>query len=335
VDPEDPLGHVTVSTRILAAVINHEQAELTAATVASFISAVSDPCELLVVDNGSSAAGLSDLRARLLDQVEVLDLPENGGYGSACNAAIREAIRRDADYVWVLNNDLVVRDDPLPALLDVLESDPQVAAAVPVTVDMETGHTVLGAGVDLHIARGRARHRFEGDAVTRLPRDPYETDAVEGACMLIRSSAISSIGGFDEGFFMYWEDTEWSVRARRAGFRLVVVPRARVSHHVSMSSTPIDRMSLILRNRVRFVRACGTTGEQIAFLLYYAALWLPAYTLARLVPRFGLTKGLSVAFGSLAWNVRDARRGGWSLSRRRASIGRFSAATGSRRQRPG
>lgn len=322
-DPAGPVAEGPSAARVLAAVINYEQVELTVATIASILAAVSRPHELLVIDNGSSEAGRRGLRARLPNHVELITLPANGGFGLAGNVAIREAIQRRADYVWVLNNDLYVKVDPLPALCGVLDEDPLVAAAAPVTVDVADGRTVLGAGVDVRVARGRARHRYEGTPVSSLPTHPYTVDALEGACMLMRVSAIASVGGFDEGFFMYWEDTEWSVRARRAGYRLVVVPGSRVAHHVSMSSTPARRTALLLRNRVRFVRACGTAVEQLAFLAYYTVGWLPAYTVARLVPRFGLTRGLALALASIGWNVRDARRQGWSLKPQRASIPTF------------
>ncbi len=113
---------------------------------------------------------------------------------------------------------------------------------------------------------------------------------------------------------MYWEDTEWSVRARSLGWRLRVVPAARVRHVVSVSTEPRERIELMIRNRIRFVRATGGWLVQAAFLVYFLAGWLPAYVVFRLAPRFGLHEALDVASRAVAWNVDDARaRERWRL----------------------
>ena len=118
----------------------------------------------------------------------------------------------------------------------------------------------------------------------------------------------------DESYFMYGEDVDWSIRARQQGFALEIVPAARARHGGARSSPPQAQVRFILRNRVRMMRARAGLATQAAFMAYFVLGKLPAYTLARLVPRFGLRAGLELAISVLSWNVRDAlRRRRWRL----------------------
>lgn len=295
-------------TSVVAAVINFERADLTARLVAALVAHRSTAnVQVIAVDNGSKPAELARLRKILHPAAELLVLPTNRGYAAACNAASRAALASDADHVWLLNNDLDIEAGVLDALVSALEAFGWAAAA-PVTVDAVAGQTVLGAGADLSMGRGRLRHRWVGRPRSDLPSSPFEVAAIEGACPLIRLAALRSIGTWDEGFFMYWEDAEWSVRARRSGYAIGVVPTVAMRHEGGASSSSAFRSGLMLRNRLRFVRVTGSAIENLVFATYFVGLWLPAFTLARLIPRFGLRSGVALAYRSLAWNLADARR---------------------------
>jgi GT2 family glycosyltransferase len=303
--------------RVLAAVVNYERSDLTARTLEDLCAQNGvSRLELVAIDNASSQAGRAEL-ARLADsRAATVQLDTNRGYGAACNVAIDIAARRAIQYVWLLNNDLRVPPEVLGLLLAEMDADPQCAAAAAVTVDDLTGRTVIGAGVTVHSRRGIAHHLYQDAPVSALPSRPYPTGAVEASCLLVRVDAAKRVGGFDEGYFMYWEDTDWSLRARRLGYSLTVVPSARVRHLVAASSPPAGKTELMLRNRIRFVRACGSTLDQVTFLGYFLSLWLPAYTVARLIPRFGLRRGVRIARSAVAWNVADAvGRRRWTIRR--------------------
>ena len=305
--------------RVLAVVVTFgdQGVELTDAAVASLTA--QDPAaalEILVVDNGSSPAVVAELERMLRDRARLAAIGVNRGYAAACNRGLADGLRTGADAVWLLNNDVSLEAGALDRLVGALEGDEDAAAAAPATTDMPSGSQVLGAGADLSLWRGRIRHRHAGEPASSLPAEPYAVDVLEGAALLVRTRAVREIGPIDEGFFMYWEDTEWSHRARSLGWRLLVVPGARVRHHQSMSTEPRPRIELMIRNRIRFVRASGGRLRQVAFVVYLVGAWLPAYVAFRLVPRFGIRAAFDVAAGALAWNVRDARaRGRWRLRR--------------------
>ncbi|HYI23406.1 MAG TPA: glycosyltransferase family 2 protein [Candidatus Limnocylindrales bacterium] len=304
------------ASQVLAVVVNFNGAGMTARTVETLAAQTKRRAlRVLVIDNGSSAADVAELERRIAGQADLLGWPRNRGYAAACNAASRIAAESGIPYVWWLNNDLELEPGALEALLAHLEASPRTAAAGAVTVDLPTGTKVLGAGMDLSLWRSRVRNRYAGAKVEQLPNRPHGVDVLQGACVLVRIRSLRDIGGMDEGYFMYGEDVDWSVRARAAGYALDIVPAARVRHGWAQSSRPDDRLRYIMRNRVRMMRIHGSPQVQAAFIVYFVFAWLPAYTVGRLIPRFGLDRGLRLALSPLIWNMRDAiRRGQWRLN---------------------
>lgn len=300
---------------MLAALVNYEGARMTLGALDSLLRQPgADGARVVIVDNGSSQADLEALRAGIGGRATLVEFETNRGYAAACNQAAVMAAESQIPYVWWLNNDLSLEPGALDALVKHMDASDRTAAAAAVTVDDETGSRVLGAGMDFIMWRGRVRHRYAGMEVGRLGRKAYSVDVAPATCLLVRLSALRVIGGMDEGFFMYGEDVDWSIRARAASFELDVVPAARARHGWARSSKPADRLRFQMRNRVRVIRARGGPAVQLAFMAYFVLGWLPAYTVARLVPRFGLREGLRLAVSPLTWNVHDAlRRRRWRL----------------------
>jgi len=302
--------------RVLAAIINYNRADLTLATVDSLLGLSGEaPMVALVIDSASGPADLERLRAELPEQVSLVELPVNGGYGAACNVAIGQALAEGVPFVWLLNNDIAFEPGCLRELVRALDDSPDLAASAPVVVEYDRPEIVLSSGMKIRMRFGKASHRRFGLSVTSLPSQLERVDAVEASALLIRTSATATCGGFDEGFFMYWEDLEWSLRARNHGWALASVSTARVRHRLSQSSTPLGRIEYMIRNRIRTVRLHGSARDQATFMTYMVFGWLPAYALARLLFRYGPTWTAKTVLRPLQWNIRDAtRRGRWRLT---------------------
>ena len=293
----------------VAGIINYNRSHLTLRTVESLKSStLATGLLVCVVDSNSDEEDLEHLTRNLPQDVELHRLPVNGGFGHAANAVLEVARRDGAEWAWILNNDIEIEAGALQFLLESGQRHPNAAAVGPVVVSSEAPMRVLSAGIDVDLWRGRVLHRHWHDRTDVLPSDAYVVGGVEGSAPLMRMRAVDAVGGFDEGFFMYWEDVEWSRRAIRAGWRLFVDPRARIRHDVGQSSAPIERTRLMLRNRIRFMRMTASPIQLTFFLVYFIGAWLPAYLAARLIPRFGLRTGVRIAWEVVSWNMRDARR---------------------------
>ena len=155
--------------------------------------------------------------------------PENRGFSAGCNQGIRAAAGSEPDFVWLLNNDTEVDRTALAALVETAQSDSRIGAvgAVLLNDDGERSVQVWGGGV-VNRLWGLPRH------LTRASSFPPQY--ICGASMLLRSSALEDVGLLDEGFFMYWEDTELSFRLRQRGWKLAVAERSRITHFGDFSA---------------------------------------------------------------------------------------------------
>ncbi|MCV2395816.1 glycosyltransferase [Actinotalea sp. M2MS4P-6] len=165
---------------------------------------------MVVVDNWSTAAERADVARLAADRGWDLVAPrDNGGFGAGVNLGVARALELGADVLVLLNPDLEIDAATVDALAETVRADPDAVVA-PVTArpDGRMWHN----GGTLDVATGR----------TRSSGAPAEPDWLSGAALAISASMWERVGGFDEDYFLYWEDVDLSRRVRRAGGRLVV-----------------------------------------------------------------------------------------------------------------
>jgi GT2 family glycosyltransferase len=188
------------------------------------------PEEVILADNGSTDGSVEYVRQRYPD-VTIVALERNFGFAGGNNAGARRA---SGKYLAFLNNDATVEQDWLAKLVGVAEHDARVGLVTSRIVFMDQPGTIDSAG-DGYLRCGGAFKREHGGASgTPSPR-PLEVFGACGAAFLIRRELFDRLGGFDEHFFMVYEDVDLSYRARLAGARCVYVPDATVLHAGSPS----------------------------------------------------------------------------------------------------
>ncbi len=176
---------------------------------------------VLVVDNASGDGSVAELRARF-PELEIIENPANLGFAAGNNVGIRRALTLGADYVWLLNNDTAVSSGALGALVELAERDPRAGVVGSVLREYAVPNNIQAWG-------GGALRPWLG-TTTQFTQARGEVDHVIGASMLLRAGMLRAVGPLDEDFFFFMEDTELSLRARRAGWRVRVAPGSWVFH---------------------------------------------------------------------------------------------------------
>ena len=182
---------------------------------------------ILILDNGSVDGSVEVLR-NLGDRVILIESASNLGYTGGNNLAMRVAFDRGADYVWLFNNDAVAEPDTLIKMVDACEADLVIGLASPLIREEENHIQFAGRMIDLTMPTESLT-----DDVARAQKWQEEYPdrmVVTGTAMLVRRAVYQKIGGFDDKLFAYWEDTDYSIRCARAGFRNVVVFEASIFH---------------------------------------------------------------------------------------------------------
>lgn len=218
-------------------VLNWNRREDTLACIASLLQSSYAPLRVLVCDNGSTDDTPAAVRT-LFPSVDVLELGRNLGFAAGMNAGIRHALTAGTEQVLLLNNDTIV--DQLMVERLVAHAVEDVGLVAPLIFYASQPDLIWSAGglysrwtlEQTHTLRGQ-RDRADWPVV-------IERDFVPGCAMLLPRSALESVGLFDERFFMYYEDSDLCLRLRRAGFRVLLVPGARMWHKVAISSGGAD-----------------------------------------------------------------------------------------------
>jgi len=202
---------------------------------------------------------------------------KNFGFAEGNNIGIRYAFKTiNPEYVLLLNNDTVVDRDFLTELVNVTESDERIAFAGPKNYyyDYHGRTDVINfAGGKITMWRGKSEHI----GVKEIDEGQYDcitnTDYVTGACLLARRETIKEVGLLDPAYFLYWEETDWCIRARKAGFKLLYVPKAKIWHKVAASSKPKENPIIgyyNVRNRSRFVMKNGSRTDKAMYFIYFS-----------------------------------------------------------------
>jgi GT2 family glycosyltransferase len=270
--------------------VNYRTPALAIACLASIEPMVRDlrGGRVVVVDNdsadGSSARSTAAIRRHAWEGwAEVLAMPRNGGFAYGNNAGLQYALQRDPRLggVILLNPDTVVAPGAIDSLLGYLDKHPDVGIAGARIVNEKgwpesSAHRLPSPLGELEDAAqfaplSRVLHAHCGVTADRQ-RCP-SVRLVSGACMAIRREVLDAVGPLDEGYFLYFEEVDFCLRAKRVGWHCAFVPEACVTH-LEGASTGIAigrrrRPGYWYASRRRFfVKAYGVLG-----LLWADTLW--------------------------------------------------------------
>ena len=277
--------------RVGVVVLNWHGRETTRTCIEALRALDYQDCFTVLIDNGCEDFSAAEV-ATLLPSARYLRSDRNLGFTGGSNLGMREALQAGAQYVWFLNNDAEPEADALTELVATAERDATIGIVGPKILQAKRPERFDSVAVRVDLRTGRL-YLLGHDEPDRGQYDQLaDTVAITGCAMLVRREICERLGGFDESYFAYLEDVDLCLRARAAGFRVVVAPRSRVRHS----------------------RAVATGGRQSASSLYYATrnhLFLMQRHRGPSLPRTATILALNLAYA-----IRTGTRG--SATRLRA-----------------
>jgi len=213
---------------VAAVILNTNRRADTLACLASLIADGYPRLRMLVLDNGSTDGSIEAIQAEY-PEVQIHRLAENRGYAGNNNVGLGLALDAGADWVLVLNEDVVLGSNTIERMLEAVEGDAQAGIVGPLILHHDEPLVIQSAGGRLG-AGWQTIHIGQNVDNQGQFTMPGQVDWVSGCALLARRAMIEGLGGFDERFFYYWEETEWCLRARRAGWRVYFVPAAQAWH---------------------------------------------------------------------------------------------------------
>lgn len=197
------------------------------------------PFEVIVVDNGSQD-GSQDMLQLEFPEARLIENRENLGYTAPMNQALRAATGER--FLVQLNPDTLVLPGAFDCLIEFMDSTPRAGICTPKILNRDgslqkqcrRSEARPGDAINYFLGLGKLfpqSKRFNGYLMGYYPEDQvHEVQAVSGSCMLIRREVIEQIGYLDEAYFAYQEDSDFCLRARKAGWQVYYLPKAQIIH---------------------------------------------------------------------------------------------------------
>jgi GT2 family glycosyltransferase len=236
--------------------------------------------EILLVDNGSTDDSIDVLSAEL-PRVPLIQCATNLGYAGGNNVGIEHALDRQADYVLLLNNDTVVDPSFVEPLVSYAESHRAAGICGGKIYILDTPNVLDSAGGRVDLWFGRAHGYGHGEEDRGRFDSIRQVDYLGGACLLVSRRVFERIGLLPTHYFMYYEETDFALRAQRAGFEVTCIPESRVWHDTGLPCGPPDGMRLYYasRSQVMFIRRHASAVQKLVYFSYKLCVFFPRYAI--------------------------------------------------------
>ena len=217
------------NSKIAIIIVNWKQYQLTKLCLYSLQKIKYDNYQIILIDNESNPKELKKIKNQF-DKIITFPNQKNLGFTGANNVGIEYAIKNEFKYVMLINNDTEVEKNFINPLIELLEKNQNFGAAQPLILNYYNRNKVWSAG-------GFLNKFFGYTYVIKSPEGIKKNiDWITGCCFFLRTDVIKKIGLLDEKFFAYYEDVDWSIRIKNAGYDLAFVKSSVVYHHGSKSS---------------------------------------------------------------------------------------------------
>ena len=260
--------------RFAVVIVNYNGGETLLEAVRSVLSEGVPTAQIVVVDNGSHDDSLAEL-ARCVVGTLILRNPCNAGFARAVNRGLRAV---SAEFYLLLNNDAELQPGALRAFAEAFDATLRLAIAGG-QLRYPNGRlqsafaplpTLAEELIPLNFLKWSNPGRYVRSSETLEAR---EVESVFGACLAVRSAALSGFGLLDEDFFFYFEEVEWCRRARLAGYKVRYVPAAQATHVLGLTANRFRNLARIelQRSKLLYFRKCASPasyGVLSAFLIF-------------------------------------------------------------------
>lgn len=256
------MNTVTEQPKLFVIVLNYNGKDTLPACLASVYQSDYSNFEVVVVDNNSKD-GSFEAAKNQFSRAHFIRSPQNIGFAKGNNLGLRFALEKFADFVLLLNNDAFLQKNTLSMLLEAAQEKKSPAIFNPLIVN-KNDQKIWFAGGEIKWLQMKNVHLTKTTAAKIYP-----TQYCTGCAMLVSKEIFKKIGLFDERYFLYYEDADFSVRALKAGFGLFICPSAKVSHAEQSCAKNKTKVYWLVLSGLLFFSTNGASPQRIWFFFYF------------------------------------------------------------------
>jgi len=279
--------------KILISIVNYKNWDNTIKCLASLQQVTYKYFTIFIIDNNSQNSSIDAILAWIRDnhtkeknekgvffkndrissvqfkdeKIILVETKENYGFAGAHNISMDYAVKNDFDYILLLNNDTLVKDDFITPLLKLIESDIYVGIVGGKALSPEDG-SIVGTGGRMDWLRG-----FGNNIIEEEKQDmESEVEFVSGCQMLVKREVLKTVGFLPEQYFLYYEDVDYCFRARAKGWKIYYEPKSIIWHYESASTVRGSSSRYYYLTRARIIFNKCYNKKFIIFAIYLSGL---------------------------------------------------------------
>ena len=234
-------------------ICNFNKKDYVLSCIESIFKSTYKDVEIYVVDNASTDGSVEYIREKFGERVNLLINETNLGGSGGFNRGLQEALKKEHQYLLLLDNDVRLEVNAISRLVDVMDEDNSIAVAGAAIYKMDDPKRVQEIGSVIDWNRLTIKLLYKNLIEPKELPEIIECDYVPACCALVRVDAISRVGLIDDRLFIYWDDVEWCYRFKLKGYKVIALPTAVAWHKggAGVSSTTFPQY-YFMRNRVHF-----------------------------------------------------------------------------------
>jgi len=240
--------------KIYTIIINHNEKNVLKDCLKSLKKVKTEGIDhhMLLIDNASTDGSVRYIK-RKYPEIKLRIKHQNVGFAGGVNLGLQIALKHKAKYVLLLNNDTIVPSNLLEKLVEYAEKNEKSGILSPVIIYPGRQKRIWFQEGEIDPLSFTTKHVGLGERINRRVKKPFKTQFVPGCAMFIKCKIMEKIGLFDERFFLYYEDVDYCLRAKKAGFECMVIPEVKVIHRQVKSQIPDQKEYYLARNHLLFL----------------------------------------------------------------------------------
>ncbi len=259
--------------KIAVIIINWKKYDLTLNCIDSVLKSSYKNFKIILIDNESQNSFPDEINKS--EKIKIIKNENNEGFSKANNQGIKYSIKNGFDYVLLLNNDTLIKNDLIYYLIQ-QSSTLNQKIIQPLILNYD-GTKIWNAGGKINNIFGTFETLKKGKSFKNFNSDKNLTEWFTGCCVLIKTEIFNHVGYFDERFFAYYEDVDFSIRLKKMGYSIALMADSYIQHYESASSKSINKSEgnlspyvhyLNIRNHILLLKKHSKSFNLIGVLLY-------------------------------------------------------------------
>jgi len=264
---------MNADNKIAVIIINWKKYDLTLNCIDSVLKSSYKNFKIILIDNGSQNSFPDEINKS--EKIHVIKNENNEGFSKANNQGIKYSIKNGFDFVLLLNNDTLIKNDLINSL--VRQSSTLNQKIIQPLILNYDGSKIWNAGGKINNFFGTFQTLEKGKVFNNFKINRIYTDWFTGCCVLIKLEIFNHVGYFDERFFAYYEDVDYSIRLKKMGYSIALMTNSYLQHYESASSKSMNKIEgnlspyvhyLNIRNHILLLKKHSKSFNLIGVLLY-------------------------------------------------------------------